>query len=156
MSERSGARPGRPAERGARDPVALTILYRGPLASCNYDCAYCPFAKRHDPPALLRADRAALERFTAWVADQTGTRISVLFTPWGEGLTRSWYRTALTVLSRLSHVDEMVYDWVRSPDFDALLLDTVRATYPEHEHDRFIAHFRGLIQAWLRDQAGTS
>ena len=58
--------------------------------------------------------------------------------------------------SRLSHVDEMVYDWVRSPDFDALLLDTVRATYPEHEHDRFIAHFRGLIQAWLRDQAGTS
>jgi len=130
VSERSGARPGRPAERGARDPVALTILYRGPLASCNYDCAYCPFAKRHDPPALLRADRAALERFTAWVADQTGTRISVLFTPWGEGLTRSWYRTALTVLSRLSHVDRVAIqtnlsarlDWVAGADAERLAL----------------------------------
>jgi MoaA/NifB/PqqE/SkfB family radical SAM enzyme len=37
------------------------------LASCNYDCPYCPFAKRHDPPELLRADRAALARFTDWV-----------------------------------------------------------------------------------------
>jgi hypothetical protein len=54
--------------------------------------------------------------------------------------------------SRLSHVDEMVYDWVRSPDFDALLLDTVRATYPEHEHDLFVAHFRGLLSAWVNDR----
>ena len=35
----------------------LSILYRGPLASCNYDCPYCPFAKRRDDPAALRADR---------------------------------------------------------------------------------------------------
>ena len=55
--------------------------------------------------------------------------------------------------THLSYVDEMVYDWVRSPDFDALLLDTVRATYPPHEHDRFIAHFRGLIDSWIRDAA---
>ncbi|HEY3003015.1 MAG TPA: hypothetical protein VGJ44_11775, partial [Kribbellaceae bacterium] len=37
--------------------------------------------------------------------------------------------------SRLPHVDAMVYDWIRSPDFDALLVDTVRATYPPREHD---------------------
>lgn len=60
----------------------LTILYRGPLASCDYDCPYCPFAKRRDTPEQLRADRAALERFTRWVAE-CGHRISVLFTPWG-------------------------------------------------------------------------
>ncbi|MEN8446791.1 MAG: radical SAM protein, partial [Cyanobacteria bacterium J06555_13] len=24
----------------------LSILYRGPLLSCNYGCEYCPFAKR--------------------------------------------------------------------------------------------------------------
>ena len=24
----------------------LSILYRGPLSSCNYACGYCPFAKR--------------------------------------------------------------------------------------------------------------
>jgi hypothetical protein len=52
----------------------------------------------------------------------------------------------------LGNVDEMVYDWVRSPEFDTLLVDTVRTTYPEHEHDRFLAHFRGLINAWINDQ----
>ncbi|GIF64824.1 hypothetical protein Ais01nite_28590 [Asanoa ishikariensis] len=56
--------------------------------------------------------------------------------------------------SRLAHVDELVYDWVRSPDFDTLLVETVRATYPEHEHDRFVAHFRGLTGAWVADQEG--
>jgi hypothetical protein len=54
--------------------------------------------------------------------------------------------------TRLRHVDEMVYDWVRSPEFDALLWDTVRATYPVHEHDRFAAHFRGLLAAWVQDR----
>ena len=53
--------------------------------------------------------------------------------------------------SRLPHVDEMVWDWVGSDDFDALLVDTVRSTYPTHEHDQFIAHFRGLLQAWVSD-----
>jgi hypothetical protein len=55
--------------------------------------------------------------------------------------------------SRLPHVDEMVHDWVGSPEFDALLVDTVRATYPAHEHERFIAHLRGLLGLWVRDQA---
>jgi len=46
-----------------------------------------------------------------------------------------------------------VWDWVGSDDFDALLVDTVRSTYPAHEHDQFIAHFRGLLQAWVDDNA---
>ncbi|RSM74767.1 hypothetical protein DMH04_39255 [Kibdelosporangium aridum] len=50
----------------------------------------------------------------------------------------------------LSHVDDMVRDWVSSPDFDALLVDTVRTTYPPAEHDRFVAHFRGLIGLWIQ------
>jgi hypothetical protein len=54
--------------------------------------------------------------------------------------------------ARLGHVDEMVYDWVRSPDFDALIVDTVRSTYPPHEHDQFLAHFRGLLAAWMHDR----
>jgi hypothetical protein len=28
----------------------------------------------------------------------------------------------------------------------------VRATYPAAEHDRFLAHFRGLLGAWVTDQ----
>lgn len=85
----------------------LSILYRGPLASCNYDCPYCPFAKRRDPPAELRADRAALERFSAWVTERRDLRLSVLFTPWGEALVRSWYRRTLAELSWLPHVERI-------------------------------------------------
>ena len=33
----------------------MKILYRGPLASCNYDCPYCPFAKRRDSTEQLRS-----------------------------------------------------------------------------------------------------
>ena len=58
--------------------------------------------------------------------------------------------------SRLSHVDEVVFDWVCSDQFDQLLRDTVRATYPEHEQDRFVAHFRGLIDSWITDQPRAS
>jgi hypothetical protein len=55
--------------------------------------------------------------------------------------------------TQLSHVDEMVHEWVRSADFDDLLVGTVKATYPPDEHERFVAHFRGLIGAWLADRA---
>ena len=51
----------------------------------------------------------------------------------------------------LPHLDEQVHDWVTSEDFDRLLRDTVRATYPAHEHDEFLAHFRGLIGLWVDD-----
>jgi hypothetical protein len=54
----------------------------------------------------------------------------------------------------LPHVDEMVHDWVISGDFDDLLVDTVRATYPPHEHDQFIGHLRGLLGRWVADRAG--
>jgi len=54
----------------------------------------------------------------------------------------------------LAHVDELVLDWVASPDFDALLVRTVQATYPAHEHEAFIAHFRGLVGQWVREQGG--
>lgn len=58
--------------------------------------------------------------------------------------------------SRLAHLDEVVYEWVRGPEFDRLLVDTVRATYPAHEHDRFIAHFRGLLGLWVHDAGAGS
>jgi hypothetical protein len=53
--------------------------------------------------------------------------------------------------SRLPHVDELVLDWVASPEFDRLLVDTVRAQYPPHEHEQFIGHFRGLVGQWVRE-----
>jgi hypothetical protein len=53
--------------------------------------------------------------------------------------------------SRLAHLDEVVLEWVSGPEFDALLVETVQATYPPHEHERFVAHFRGLVGLWARD-----
>ena len=58
--------------------------------------------------------------------------------------------------SRLPHVDELVFDWITSEDFDRLLVDTVRSTYPPHEHERFVSHFRGLVGAWVHERAASS
>ena len=43
-------------------------------------------------------------------------------------------------------------DWISSADFDALLLRTVRDTYPPHEHERFVGHFRGLVGQWITER----
>jgi hypothetical protein len=55
--------------------------------------------------------------------------------------------------AHLAGIDERVLDWVGGPAFDQLIIDTVTATYPEHERDRFIAHFRGLTGLWARDES---
>jgi hypothetical protein len=54
----------------------------------------------------------------------------------------------------LPHLDELVLEHVESAEFDTLLVDTVRSTFPPHEHEATIAHYRGLVGAWARDQPG--
>jgi hypothetical protein len=56
----------------------------------------------------------------------------------------------------LAHLDELSVAWVESPEFDRIIVDTVRNTFPEHEHEQFIAHFRGLLAAWAHDQRATA
>lgn len=85
------------------DPARWSILYRGPLASCNYACPYCPFAKTRDSRAALAEDARCLERFVAWV-DGRQERIGVLFTPWGEALGHRHYQAAMTRLSWMPQV----------------------------------------------------
>ena len=85
--------------------LTLSLLYRGPLSSCNYACAYCPFAKRRETAAALAHDRAALDRFVGWIeARPADDRLGVLFTPWGEALVRRWYQAAMIRLSRCPSV----------------------------------------------------
>lgn len=38
-------------------------------------------------------------------------------------------------------------------DFDRLLRESVDATYPAYERERFTAHLRGLVRLWLDDTA---
>ncbi len=54
--------------------------------------------------------------------------------------------------SALPDLDAMVLEWVASSDFDDLLVQTCVATYPQHEQEMFLAHFRGLITMWVDDQ----
>jgi len=139
----------------------LAVLYRGPLASCNYDCPYCPFAKRHDPPELLRQDRAALARFAGWVGSTTDLGLSVLFTPWGEGLTRRWYRDTIVALSQLPHVRRVAIqtnlavrlDWLGDADRDAVAL---WATYHPGQvgRERFLDRCARLGELGVRFSVG--
>ena len=102
----------------------LSILYRGPLSSCNYGCPYCPFAKHAETAAEHEADRRALERFVAWVAEHGEHTLSVFFTPWGEALIRRRYQKAIAALTTLPHVAKVAIqtnlscrlDWVEECD----------------------------------------
>ena len=143
----------------------LSILYRGPLASCDYDCSYCPFAKRRDTPRQLRADRDALAGFANWVGEwrgeRAGDKISVLFTPWGEALTRSWYRQTMTEFSHLSHVAKVAVqtnlscrlDWLDAANLGTLAL---WCTYhPDQvDYERFLAKCLDLHERGVRYSVG--
>jgi hypothetical protein len=54
--------------------------------------------------------------------------------------------------SSLARLDEVVLEWVAGPDFDRLLVDTVRSVYPAHEQDKFVSHLRGLLGLWVSDE----
>ncbi|MDQ4064807.1 MAG: hypothetical protein M3161_02035 [Actinomycetota bacterium] len=52
----------------------------------------------------------------------------------------------------LPHIDEMMVEYIESSEFDQLLVFTIKQAFPAHEQDRFIAHYRGLLAAWAKDQ----
>lgn len=138
----------------------LNILYRGPLSSCNYSCPYCPFAKRHETAAQLKVDKDCLDRFVSWVC-QASRRIGVLFTPWGEALTRRWYRDTLIRLSHEAHVERVAaqtnlaadLDWVTEADTDKLAL---WCTYHPGEvsRDDFLSQCQQLDKEGVRYSVG--
>jgi hypothetical protein len=54
--------------------------------------------------------------------------------------------------SRLGDIDEIVLEYIESADFDRVLVETVTTTFPPHEHEQFVAHYRGLLGAWATDE----
>ncbi len=139
----------------------LTILYRGPLISCNYGCEYCPFAKRQQTAAELALDKQALERFTDWVAEHPQHQFSILVTPWGEALIQQWYQQALVKLTQMPHVNKAAIqtnlscqlDWVEDCNKDRLAL---WATFhPEWvTRDRFLHKCQELNRRNVRFSVG--
>jgi MoaA/NifB/PqqE/SkfB family radical SAM enzyme len=133
----------------------LSILYRGPLSSCNYACDYCPFAKHTETPQEHEKDRQALERFVGWVAGRQDDRISILFTPWGEAMVRKRYHEALVELTNMPNVVKVAIqtnlscrlDWTERCDKSKLAL---WATY----HPTQVGRARFLEQCQELDRRG--
>ena len=139
----------------------LSILYRGPLASCNYECHYCPFAKRQDSREQLADDRRRLERFVDWAASRQNDRIGLLFTPWGEALIRSWYQAAFVRLSHAANVRKVAIqtnlscrlNWLEQCDLDRVAL---WCTYhpSQIKRARFLNQCRQLDRIGVRYSVG--
>jgi MoaA/NifB/PqqE/SkfB family radical SAM enzyme len=141
--------------------MKLTILYRGPLSSCNYHCPYCPFAKDRETEAEHAIDRQCLERFVRGVEGRPNDRLAVFFTPWGEALIQPRYQQALVQLSHMAHVTRTVIqtnlscrlDWVEECDRQRLALWT---TYHPGQvsRRRFLAQCRQLDHLGVRFSVG--
>lgn len=139
----------------------LSILYRGPLSSCNYGCTYCPFAKHAETAAERQADSAALTRFVLWIESQSNIEFSLLFTPWGEALNRVRYQRALIQLTNFPNVKKAAIqtnlscrlDWVEQCDKQKLAL---WATYhpTQVSRARFVAKCHSLLEREVRFSVG--
>ncbi|MDQ1665577.1 MAG: hypothetical protein QOH75_1608 [Actinomycetota bacterium] len=54
--------------------------------------------------------------------------------------------------SRLADVDAVVLEYIESDEFDRVLVEAVTSTFPQHEHEQFVAHYRGLLGLWAKDE----
>lgn len=141
--------------------MMLSILYRGPLSSCNYGCPYCPFAKTKDSRKALEKDAAQLQQFVQFIQHQQDIQFKILFTPWGEGLIRKHYQEAMTTLSHLPNVERVAIQtnlscqlgWLQKADNNKIALWT---TYHpgETERNTFLQKCRQLDEMGIAYSVG--
>lgn len=135
--------------------MTLSILYRGMLSSCNYDCPYCPFAKHKDSRATLATDARQLAQFVQFIRQQKDIQFKLFFTPWGEALIRKYYQQALVELSHFDNVEKVAIQtnlsctltWLKNANKDKIAL---WATY----HPGQVTRAAFLEKCLQLDQAG--
>jgi hypothetical protein len=49
----------------------------------------------------------------------------------------------------LKGLDEAMLELVASQEFDDIITHNVRITFPPHEHEQYLAHYRGIFKHWL-------
>jgi len=137
-----------------------SILYRGPLSSCNYGCGYCPFAKTANTREEILEDGRKLNRFVEWV-EQRAESIGILFTPWGEALIHRTYREAMRRLGAAANVRRVAIqtnlscrlDWLDACNRDRVAL---WATFHPTQTSRgkFLAQCARLDEMGIRYSVG--
>jgi len=130
--------------------VALTSLHYYFPWAMKALVKWCVFALVTGRPARLDLDT---ERFFT-VADEAGMSYQEKLDVYRD-LADDYFDTARYYdfwAGQQARLDEVVLDWVAGPDFDQLLVRTVRSVYPAHEHEQFIAHLRGLMDLWVREE----
>lgn len=73
-----------------------------------------------------------------------------------EALADAYFETARFEEFRaqqLGWLDEAMWEFVQTPEFDAILQGIVRAKFPPHEHEQFFAHYRGIMRYWVEQNA---
>jgi hypothetical protein len=52
----------------------------------------------------------------------------------------------------LAHAEDCMREYIESPEFDAHLVACIQRAFPPQEHEQFVAHYRGLLGAWVADE----
>ncbi|MGB2131624.1 MAG: STM4011 family radical SAM protein [Marinobacterium sp.] len=145
----------------APQSTPLSILYRGQLSSCNYDCHYCPFGKQRDSRETLARDEADLQRFVEWASRQQRP-LQVMFTPWGEALIHPSYQRAIARLCAMPHLHKVVIQTnLSSPahQLQALAHPKLALWCSYHPHEvsleRFLQRCHSLLEADIRFSVGS-
>jgi hypothetical protein len=134
----------------ATPDLALTSLHYYFPWAMKALVKWCIFALVTDRPARLDLDT---DRFFT-VADEAGMSYQEKLNVYRD-LADGYFDAAryyVFWVAKELRLDEIVLDWVAGPDFDQLLVRTVKAVDPAHEHDQFIAHLRGLMDLWVREE----
>lgn len=143
-----------------RAGMKWSILYRGPLSSCNYGCDYCPFAKIRNTREELLDDARRLERFVEWTRGRA-ERIGILFTPWGEALIHRSYQRAIADLTHAGNVWRVAIqtnlscrlNWLDECDLSRVALWTT--WHPTQvKLERFVSQCRELDALGVRYSVG--
>jgi hypothetical protein len=73
-----------------------------------------------------------------------------------EALADGYFETARFAEYRaneLSWLDEGMWDFVQTPEFDSVIVGVVRDKFPPHEHEHFISHYREILRYWVASNA---
>lgn len=144
-----------------KTPENLSVIYRGPIAACNYRCWYCPSASVGFTPVERLNDEMKLSRFLRWVDDNADIAMTLSFQPRGESLIFRCYQQALETLSHQAHVKKVVFqtnlsmplDWLKNCDTQKLAFSV--SFHPSQiAVDEFMASCRELMDGGVAFSVG--